>query len=332
GSGGLSTGIVDLGPSLDASDMPTPGKGPGYVVALHHIAAASSALPLNPERLPGASDYEYLNINNLAAFPQTFQQGVFEQRMLLDALLQLHVPQATLAPCTGIATPTGDHFFDPRKLVAGGQSMGGMYTNMVGAVEPRFGALVPTGAGGFWNLMILESTIVPGARQLLGTALGIDDAELVFVHPAMNLIGIAWEAAEPMAYMARIGRRPLPGVPVHHVYEPVGLNDTYFPIDVYDAAALAYGHEQAGTQVWPSMQDALAIDGLGGLVSYPVHANEDGKTRVVVQYMGDGVVDPHYIYRQLDAVKHQYGCFLETYLATGTPTVPAPGGLTDPCN
>ena len=332
GSGGLSTGIVDLGPSLDSSDMPTPGKGPGYVVALHHIAAASSALPLNPERFQGATDYEYLNINNLAAFPQTFQQGVFEQRMLLDALLALHVPQATLAACTGISTPTGDHFFDPAKLVAGGQSMGGMYTNMVGAVEPRFGALVPTGAGGYWNFMILESTIVPGARNLLGTALGIDDANLVFFHPAMNLINLAWETAEPMAYMARIGRRPLPGVPVHHVYEPVGMGDSYFPIDVYDAAALAYGHEEAGTQVWPSMQDALALDGLGGLLSYPVRGNESGKTRVVVQYMGDGIVDPHYIYRQLDAVKHQYGCFLETYLATGTPTVPAPGGLTDPCN
>jgi len=46
--------------------------------------------------------------------------------------------------------------------------------------------------------------------------------------------------------------------------------------------------------------------------------------------MGDGIVDPHYIYRQLDEVKHQYGCFLETYLRDGTPTVVAPGPLTAP--
>ena len=332
GSGGLSTGLVDLGPSPDSSDHPTPGLGPGYVVALHGIAAASSALPLNPERLPMASDYAYLNINNLGAFPQTFQQGVFEQRMLTDALLALQIPQASVAACTGISSPGNVHFFDPTKLVAGGQSMGGMYTNMVGAVEPRFGALVPTGAGGFWNLMILESTIVPGARNLLGSALGIDDAQLAFLHPAMNLIALAWEPAEPMAYMARIGHRPLPGMPVHHVYEPVGMGDTYFPTDVYDAAALSYGNEQAGTAIWPTMQDALALDQLGGLLSYPVRGNRDGKTRVVVQYQGDGIVDPHYIYRQLDAVKHQYGCFLETYLRDGVPTVPAPGALADPCN
>lgn len=148
GSGGLSTGLVDLGRSPDAGDHPEPGKGPGYVVALHGIAGASAALPLNPERYPGATDYQYLNINNLAAFPHTFQQGVFEQRLFTSALVALQIPQTLVAACTGISSPSGAHFFDPQKLVAGGQSMGGMYTNLVGAVEPRFGALVPTGAAG----------------------------------------------------------------------------------------------------------------------------------------------------------------------------------------
>ncbi len=69
GSGGLSTGLIDLGRSPDSGDHPEPGKGPGYVVALHGIAAASGAMPLNPERLPGASDYAYLNINNLVRVP-----------------------------------------------------------------------------------------------------------------------------------------------------------------------------------------------------------------------------------------------------------------------
>jgi hypothetical protein len=331
GSGGLSSGIVDLGPSPDSSDMPEPGKGPGYVVALHGIAAASAAMPVNPERLVNANDYAYLNINNLAAFPHTFQQGVFEQRLFTDALLALHVPQATLAGCTGISTPTGDYFFDATKLVAGGQSMGGMYTNMVGAVEPRFGALVPTGAGGYWNLMILDTMTVPGAREILATALGVDDRTLTFDHPAMEVMALAWEPAEPFVYMARLARLPLDGRPVRHVYEPVGKDDSYFQTNVYDGAALAYGNQQAGTEVWPTMQDSLALDHLDGLLTYPVKANEDGHTRVVVQYMGDGIVDPHYLYRQLDAVKHQYGCFLESYLRDGVPTVPAPGGLTDPC-
>ena len=332
GSGGESTDVVELGYSPTPADEPEPGKGPGYVVALHGIAAVSAAMPVNPERLPGASDYSYLNINNLAAFPFTFQQGAFEQRLLLDAMLDLQIPQAMVAAC-GIPAPTGGvHRFDPTKLAAGGQSMGGMYTNMIGAIEPRYGALVPTGAGGYWNLMILETATIPGARSLLGTALGVDDSQLVFVHPGLDAMALGWEIAEPLAYMARLDRRPLPGTAARHIYEPVGKDDSYFPIDVYDAAALAYGNQQAGTAVWPSMQDALATDGLDGLAAYPVKANRDGATRVVVQFHGDGILDAHYLYRQNEEVKHQYGCFLETYVRDGLPTVVAPGGLLAPCN
>lgn len=223
------------------------------------------------------------------------------------------------------------HHFDGAKLAAGGQSMGGMYTNMIGATEARFGALVPTGAGGFWNMMILETATIPGARSLLATALGVDDTGLSFVHPGLDVMALGWEIAEPLAYMDRIARRPLPGAAARNVYEPVGKGDTYFPIDVYDAAALAYGNQQAGTVVWPSMQDALALDKVSGLLTYPVRANRTGKTRVVVQYNGDGIIDAHYLYRQNPDVKHQYGCFLETYMRDGVPTVPGPGAITDPC-
>ncbi len=60
------------------------------------------------------------------------------------------------------------------------------------------------------------------------------------------------------------------------------------------------------------------------MMAYPVRGNRDGTTNVVVQYHDDGIVDAHYIHRQLPAVKYQYGCFLATYLRDGTPTVFAP--------
>jgi hypothetical protein len=215
--------------------------------------------------------------------------------------------------------------------------MGGMYTNLFGAVEPRVGALVPTGAGGFWNLMILDTGLVDGARGLLASLFQTDANELTFLYPGMGLLAAGWEIAEPGLAMARLGRRPLPGLPVHHVYEPVGKDDIYFPTTVYDAAALAYGNRQAGAEAWPGTQAALALDELDGLASYPVSNNvrsPDGtdRTRVVVQFEGDGIVDSHYIYRQLDEVKHQYGCFFDSYLRTGTPVVVAPAALTAPCN
>ena len=115
-----------------------------------------------------------------------------------------------------------------------------------------------------------------------------------------------------------------------------GKGDKYFSIEIYDGAALAYGHVQAGDATWPSMQDALALDGRGGIRPYPVSQNmksENGETYTgaAVQYAGDGIVDAHQIYRQLDAVKYQYGCFLETFRAKGVATIPKPAAMGTPC-
>ncbi|MEJ7596383.1 MAG: hypothetical protein WKG01_00620 [Kofleriaceae bacterium] len=333
GSGGLSSDLVDDGRSATPGATPEIGEGPGAVVARRGLASISSALPVNAERLPGAGNYDYLNINNLAAFPYTFQQGVFEQRLLLDAVLALEIPQATLAACSGVALPTGatGHRFDPAKVTAGGHSMGGMYTNMIGAVEPRHGALTPLGAGGFWNMMILDTEIEPGARDLLGAVFGVGGENLSFVHPTLALLGLGWEIAEPGVSMARLVRRPLPGFAPRHVYEPIGLDDKFFPNAVFDAAALAYGNQQAGELVWPTTQDALATDELDGLLTYPVRGNRDGTTAVAVQFHDDGIEDAHQIHRQLEAVKYQYGCFLATYLRDGVPTVGTPAAATAAC-
>lgn len=336
GSGGAAFDLADDGPSATADGEPAIGEGPGAVVARRGLAAAAAALPLNPERLPGASNYAYLNLNHLAVFPYTFQQGVFEQRLLLDALLALEIPPATVAACAGLALPATAtaHHFDAGRVTAGGHSMGGMYANMIGAVEPRYGALTAFGAGGFWNLMILDTEIVPGARDLLGGVIGVDSATLTYAHPVMGLINLGWEIAEPGASMARLARRPLPGLPARHVYQPVGRDDKFFPNAVFDAAALAYGNHEAGDIVWPGTQDALRSDQLDGLRAYPVRANRaaSATTGVVVQYADDGLLDAHYIHRQLPAVRYQYGCFLASYVRDGVPSVPAPAADPDaPC-
>jgi hypothetical protein len=300
--------------------MPVAGEGPGVVVARRGIAAAASSLPIDNERLPTASDYDYINLNNLSAFPYTYQQGVYEQRLLLDALLELQLPG-----CNG-----GIEHFDSQGLIAGGHSMGAMYTNMIGAIEPRYGALTPFGAGGMWSIFILDTALIPGSRSLLGGVFGVDGDQLTFMHPALALLELGWEIADPTISMARLARRPLPGFAARHVYQPVGLEDRYFQMPVLDAAALAYGNQQAGEVVWPGTQEALRIDGMDGILAHPVKANRT-TTNVVVQYRDGGIVDAHQIYRQLDEVKYQYGCFLATYLRDGVPTVHAPAPIASAC-
>ena len=336
GSGGESSQVIDRGAVLEIGGAPTQGKGPAHVLAAHGFGTASSALPVNPERVSGASDFEYLNFNNLAAFRDTFRQGVLEQRLLLDALLSLKVSPEIVAQCEGMSLPEGHdaYAFSAAPVFGMGQSMGGMYTNMVGAVEPRLSALVPTGAGGFWSWFILETELL-NAPPLLALVLETD-VTLTFMHPALHLLETAWEGAEPLVFMPRLSTNPLPGHPARDVYEPVGLDDSYFPFQLFDAVALAYGHQQSGELVWDSMQDALALGGHEGLIDYPVRdnlssASGESYTGVVVQYLGDGIYDPHSIFAQLDAVKYQYGCFFETALHTGAALVPAPQALGSPC-
>lgn len=337
GSGGVSGAVVDRGTwKLDTMEN-VKGEGPGFVLAEHNIASVGSALPVNPERLPGATEQEYLNLKNVTAMRDTFRQGVIEQRLLLDALLAIKIDPSVLAGCTGPELPAGETAFRfaEEKIVTQGQSMGGMYTNMISAVDPRIRAAVPTGAGGFWTYYVLQTTVIENAQGLLGVILNTR-TKLTFMHPALSVLETGLEPADPFVYMPRVGLRPLSGAPARPIYEPVGKGDSYFATDLYNAVALSYGHQQAGDEVWPEMQQVLSLDGLGGLLPYPVKnnrmsADKTPYTGVVVQYEGDGIYDPHAIYSQLDSVKYQYGCFFSTFLSTGNATVPAPAPLGTPC-
>jgi hypothetical protein len=339
GSGGVSTQFIDRGPILVPDGGEVPGQGPAYVLAPFGFAMAGAALPENPERVPGATETEYLQISNLASLLGNFRQGIIEQRMFLLALSKLTIEPGTLAgTCPKVDVPAGQQVhFDPSNFYSQGQSMGGMYANLITAVEPSFRAEVPSGAGGFWTYFIFQSAFVPNANGLLNLALGVQNETLTFMHPALSLIETGWEAVDPIVSVPRVSRNPLPGTKPRPIYEPVGQNDSYFSNDVYNAVALAYGHREVGSVIWPSMQTVLTEVGLNGITPYPAKndvSSLDGGayTGVVAQYDADSVTgDGHYIFAQLDAVKYQYGCFLGTMLATGKATVPAPAALGTPC-
>jgi hypothetical protein len=335
GSGGTSMEFIDRGYKTSKEDPGVKGGGPAMVVTRLGIAAASSAMPVNPER-GGTTDYAYLNFENLAAFPSTFHQGVIEQRLFLKALKTLEITSAQFDGCANVSLPQGATAFkfDPDQLVGMGHSMGAMYLNMLGSVEPRIRATVMHGAGGYWMNFIFQTGLVPGATTILAGLFGTDS--LSVFHPVMNMAETAWEPAEPLVYTPRVARRPLPGHPARPIYQPIGTNDAYFPEAVLDDMTLAYGNQQAGEEIWSTLQPKLAIEALDGIASYPVSQNRTSTngskyTGVAVQFEFDGILSGHNLAFQLDSVKHQYGCFLSTFLKTGTATVVAPGPLDSAC-
>jgi hypothetical protein len=228
---------------------------------------------------------------------------------------------------------------DLRSLGLMGQSMGAQYANLLAAVEPAVQTLVPSGSGGPWNKFLVESKFNFGATtavDIMASLFSVPREELSPLHPTINLVETAWEPGEPLVSAARVGRRPLPGHPVRQIYQPVGLDDEFFPPTIFDAMALGPGVEQAGDVFWSSLQTSLALEGYDGLVDYPVARNTTSakgvpRTGVVVQYLGDGIADPHTIFSQLDEVKYQYGCFFATHAHTGRAVVPAPAPLGTPC-
>ncbi len=333
GSGGLAREFVDGGTKGDPYEV-----WPGATLANMGFAVAGSSLPSSPERVPGAGDYDYLNLQNTPAMRDTFRQGILESRMLLDALPRVVLPKSVVDACPGPSLPAGrtGYRFSLERLSVQGQSMGGMYVNLVSAVEPRIQAAVPTGAGGYWTYFALRTTVIPNAYNLLRLLIGTRE-QVSFMHPALHLIETGWEAIDPIVSTHRLARRPLPGHPARSIYEPAGKGDSYFSPQIYDAMALAYGHPQAGDTIWPTMRDGLDLLGLGQKIEYPVKNNlksEGGQpyTGVIVQYDNDnGAFDGHGIYRRVEAVRHQYGCFHSTFRKNGVAVVPAPAKLGSPC-
>jgi hypothetical protein len=332
GSGGVARQHVDGG---DAE--PEPGvKWPSEILAARGFAVAGSSLPISPERVPGAGAYDYINLENVIAMRDTFRQGVIESRLFLTALERARIAPEVLADCEGLSLPDGEAAvrFSLERLSIQGQSMGAMYVNLLGAVEPRVEAAVPTGAGGYWMYFILETKLVAGAGGLLSLLLRANQT-LTFLHPAMHIAGTALEAVDPMVSASRLGRRSLEGHPARSVYVPFGSDDSYFPASIQDAMTLAYGHPRAGDEIWPSMREAQSLVGLGEPVAYPIRDNLRSSagapyTGATVQYDATGF-DGHGVYRRLEPVMHQFSCFHSTFREQGTATIVAPAPLGSPC-
>jgi hypothetical protein len=228
---------------------------------------AGSSLPISPERVLADIDGDGIRdivarrkglrlsqLEQYAGHAGHVPAGHFRVTNAHYGAREGRYPEGRAGCVSGVSLPAGASSYkvDLRRLTVQGQSMGGMYTNMVSAVEPRIEGAVPTGAGGYWTYFALRTNVLPNSYNLLRLLIGTRE-EVTFMHPALHLIQTAWEAIDPITSTPRLAREPLPEHLVRSIYEPVGKGDSYFTTDIYDAMALAYGHPQAGSDVWRSM-------------------------------------------------------------------------------
>lgn len=330
GSGGVAKQFVSGGNEEFEKDPMA--WWPASNLAEKGLATAGASLPLSPDRLEGASDYAYLNLSNPGALRDTFRQGLIESALLLDALETLTISPALLEACSGIALPaTQSHYrFSFNRLTVQGQSMGGMYTNLLSAADPRIQGLVPTGAGGYWSHFILNSTLLPLPQELLSGLLGTHE-QLSHLHPAMHLLQLAWDRVDPLSAVPRLSQQRLEGHPVRAMYVPVGDNDSFFPRITFDVMALGAGNPVMEPRIWSSQLGLQSGMELGTLSAYPVEGNmtsqQDGATYtgVTVQY-AIANDDGHRIFRRAPGVRKQYTCFHASLHQTGQAVVVAPDG------
>jgi hypothetical protein len=337
--GGGDRPLVDRGQQATEGGPPIePGEGPARYFARAGFAGIEVDGPLGGLRNPNGGDEQYLtfNIGNLGAMQDNIRESAVELDVIAHVGVALHVD---VSDCTGAGG--ANVTFDATHVGIMGHSMGSWIEPLAVTDEPLFRVVLMSGAGGSWieNIMYKQkpTPVYPAVSALLHDGgLQADDPILTFAQWAL-------EAADPQLYGESIVRAPGAGAQPRHVLMMQGIVDDYILPRIANATSLSFGLDLAGTELDtesdPRLAGELTVGPLLPLVpldaratiALPAAGNVGGTTAVLTQHMEDGIEDGHEVVFQTDPPKHEYQCFLASWLATGTPSVPTDGSRDAPC-
>jgi hypothetical protein len=331
--GGGDRPLIERGASKgDHFDMPVvPGTGPARELARVGFAGVQVDGPLGGMRNTTNGDEQFLifNVFNAAALRDNVRQSALELIVLAHALDGVTVDATTCKGAGGVAR------LDLSHLAIMGHSMGGWIAPITMAYESRYGAAVLSGAGGSYIANVMDKIEPVKVRPLAEILLdyNMDERSLDPHDPALTLMQWGAEPSDPQVYDGRVSGR--------HVLMLQGIVDHYILPSIANATSLAMGLDEAGPayDATSAEEAMLGQTPLATLLPYaaqkaialPASGNAAGATAVVVQHPGDGIEDGHEVVFQTEPPKHQYRCFLSSWLS-GVPTVPPDGAADDPCN
>ncbi len=343
--GGGERPLVDRGvQAMTGGAAITPGTGPALYFAEAGFAGSSIDGPHGGLRNVTHGDEQFLmfNFKNPTALRDNVRQSAAE------IALQAHVLDGVsidVSGCSGATAPGSVATIDTGMLVVMGHSMGASIIPLSASIEPRFKAVLLSGAGSSFveNVIYKQHPLmVKGfAELLLGLSAG--PYHLTEHDPLLSMLQWAGEPADAPPYADRILRHRPPGAPPPpHVLMMQGIVDHYQLPPIANATSLSFGLDLAGEALddktaeiaeSPHLGDLLALVG-DKAVALPATGNltmGGAKiTAVVTQHREDGVEDGHEVVFQTDGPKHEYVCFLKSLLA-GTPRVPGPGKPGEAC-
>ena len=348
GAGGVAEQVYERGKYLYTGiDIILPysvldrGNGPSQVAAERGWASSGFAGHMGLDHLGiegGGYGFFGYNVFNPVALYNNYYQMVFERTYFRRVLNSLQV-DASLCPNANPGEGVTHFKINPDMQVLIGQSLGNWTSSLQLSADPDgFEGVVFTGIAGTWiklftNSGLFRTALSAGVINLL-PGQKLDDA-----HPFLMLMEWLMGGADPVAHMDGILRYPQKEAP--HVLAISGVDDQGSGEHVQRTHMLAVGVDLLGddlgdtynTTIMPHLQ-------LGGAeqLAYPAVNNVDvpgqgQRTAVVVRY--ENTVRPdhngHHVTFDLDAPKHQYGCFMEQ-LANGEAPIIDIGNLQgDPC-
>ena len=346
--GGGDRPLVDRGVhATEHGEAITPGTGPGRDFAKVGFAGVSVDGPHGGLRNITHGDEQFLmfNVANAVALRDNVRQSAMELALLAHVLEGVVIDASS---CPGVVDASGAPAtsvkLDLEHLALMGHSMGATIAPLVMAIEPRYRALILSGAGGSWIENVLYKKkpleVAPIVELLLGYV--NFDRKVTAFDPAVTLFQWATESSDPQVYDRVLISEPKSGARPRHVLMLQGIVDHYIMPPIANTTSLSLGLDLAGAALdettpevagLPSLRSLLAFSGRHA-IALPAAGNLSSDagpvTAVVVQHAADGIEDGHEVVFQTEAPKHQYRCFLASFLK-GVPVVVPNGPEEAPC-
>jgi hypothetical protein len=276
------------------------------------LAMISIDQPLHGPRDPTHNDPDLTSFNfmNLHALHDTLKQGGLDDFQLLRLVNAIDI---AAAPGTGAPLK-----FDADHIYFKGHSQGSLTGGLFAPQEPQLKAVVLSGSSGNWLQWLLHKQAPIDVAGLLETALGepIDQ-----YHPLLNLIQAYMDDMDPESYGPLYVRRPPPGASPKSVFQSLGLDDHYAPIETIEALGLSIGLQPVLPMLTPI--DGTSISGMSWAQAPVVGNLGPTVTGVHCQYpaiAGEG----HYVIFHDPAAIAQSNRFLATHYQGGVARLDPP--------